>query len=269
MFGRGAGRLADFLGLPEGARVETACTNPAALGSSRSVPLRSIVPAEPFAPGTLIGLGISVLGLQWPAATTTFVEADGAFTGRCSRAGGAHVLLVTPAPGTPTPGRRRRPDWGLHLTDGNIAQGDLVNVVRRQIRTYARMKAFEEFARRQSAMYRGGDADAVRELLAPDVVWHVPGTSAIAGDHRGRDAVMAYFERRRALAGGAMTIVPGERLVAGDTVIQLADGVIERDGEHCTGAPPASTASTATASPRPGSSRSISAAFDAIWTTLT
>ncbi len=86
--------------------------------------------------------------------------------------------------------------------------------------------SFEEFARRQSAMYRGGDAGAVRELLAPDVVWHVPGTSPIAGDHQGRDAVMAYFERRRALAGGAMTIVPGEQLVSGDTVIQLADGII-------------------------------------------
>ena len=94
------------------------------------------------------------------------------------------------------------------------------------------VSAFEEFARRQSAMYRGGDAGAVRELLAPDVVWHVPGVSAIAGDHRGRDAVMDYFERRRAIAGGAMAIVAGERLVSGDVVIQLADGEVERDGER-------------------------------------
>jgi ketosteroid isomerase-like protein len=92
--------------------------------------------------------------------------------------------------------------------------------------------AFEEFARRQSAMYRGGDPGAVRERLAPGVVWHVPGESAIAGDHRGRDAVMDYFERRRALAGGAMTILAGERLVSGDIVIQLADGEVERDGER-------------------------------------
>ncbi len=137
VFGRGAGGLADFLGLPEGARLETVCTNPAALGSGRSAPLTSIVPVEPFAPGTLIGLGISVLGLQWPAATTTFVQAKGAFTGRCSHAGGAHVLLVTPGAGTPTPRPSPSPDWGLHLTDANIAQGDLVNVLRRQIRTYA------------------------------------------------------------------------------------------------------------------------------------
>ncbi len=137
VFGRGPGRLADFVGLSRGARVETACTNPAALGGGRSAPLSSIAPVEPFAPGTLIALGISVLGLQWPAATTTFVEAEGAFTGRCSRAGGAHVLLVTPAPGTPAPKPSPTADWGLHLTDATVAQGDLVDVVRRQIRSYA------------------------------------------------------------------------------------------------------------------------------------
>jgi hypothetical protein len=29
------------------------------------------------------------------------------------------------------------PEWGLHLVDANIALGDLVSVVRRQIRAYA------------------------------------------------------------------------------------------------------------------------------------
>lgn len=94
------------------------------------------------------------------------------------------------------------------------------------------LRAFETFARHQSAMYRGGDPEAVRECLAENVIWHVPGTSAIAGDHRGRDAVMAYFDLRRALAGGAMTILPREQLVSGDVVIQLADGELERDGER-------------------------------------
>jgi hypothetical protein len=137
-FGRGASRLADFLGLPEGAKLETACTNPAALGSGRSAPLTSVVPTQPFAPGTLIAAGISLLGLQWPTASTTFVQSDGAFTGHCSRAGGAHVLRIASAPGTPVPKASPSPDWGLHLVDANIAQADLVKVVRRQIRAYAR-----------------------------------------------------------------------------------------------------------------------------------
>jgi ketosteroid isomerase-like protein len=94
------------------------------------------------------------------------------------------------------------------------------------------LRAFEAFARAQRAMYLGGDPRAVRELLAPDVIWHVPGGSAIAGDHRGRDAVMNYFDRRRAIAGGRMAIVPGDQLVSGDVVLQLADGQVERDGER-------------------------------------
>jgi uncharacterized protein len=96
----------------------------------------------------------------------------------------------------------------------------------------ATRRAFEAFARAQRAMYLGGDPRAVRELLAPDVIWHVPGTSPIAGDHRGRDAVMDYFDRRRTLAGGAMTIAPGRQLVSGDVMLQFADGQLERDGER-------------------------------------
>ena len=137
LFGRGASRLAGFLGLPEGSKLEDACTNPAALGRSRSASLTTVVPSEPFAPGTLIAAGISLLGLQWPAAPTTFVESQGAFTGRCSRAGGAHVLRIASAPGTPVPKASPIPEWGLHLVDVNIAQGDLVKVLRRQIRAYA------------------------------------------------------------------------------------------------------------------------------------
>jgi hypothetical protein len=137
VFGRGASRFASFLGLPDGPKLETACTNPAALGSGRSARLTSVVPTQPFAPGTLIAAGISLLGLQWPAASTTFVQSNGAFTGRCSRAGGAHVLRIASAPGTPVPKASPTPDWGLHLVDVNIAQGDIVKVLRSQIRAYA------------------------------------------------------------------------------------------------------------------------------------
>jgi DUF3089 family protein len=137
IFGRGAGDVVDFLGLPHGPGLETACTNPANLGGNHRVPLTSVVPVEPFAPGTLIAAGIAALGLQWPSASTTFIQADGAFTGRCSDAGGAHVLRVESAAGTPVPRPSPTPQWGLHLVDANIAQGDLVNVLRRQIRAYA------------------------------------------------------------------------------------------------------------------------------------
>jgi hypothetical protein len=136
VFGRGASPFATFLGLPDRPGLESACTNPGSLHRNRAVPLTSVVPAEPFAPGTLIGAGIAVLGLQWPTPSTTFVQSEGAFTGRCSRAGGAHVLRIASSPGTPVPKASPTAEWGLHLADANVAQGELVSVVRRQIRVY-------------------------------------------------------------------------------------------------------------------------------------
>jgi hypothetical protein len=138
VFGRGGARVADFLGLPHASRLETVCTNPAALGSARSVALRTVAPVAPFAPGTLIATGIGLLGLEIHSAPTTFIQADGAFTGKCSRAGGAHVLRIASAPGTPVPHPSPDADWGLHLLDANIAQADLVQVLRRQIRAFGR-----------------------------------------------------------------------------------------------------------------------------------
>lgn len=137
IFGRGGSRVAGFLGLPDGPNLESACTNPAALGSGRSAALTTVAPTEPFAPGTLIAAGIMLSGLEWPRPATTFVESRGAFTGRCSREGGAHVLRIESAPGAPVPNASPTPEWGLHLLDANVAQGELVEVVRRQIRAYA------------------------------------------------------------------------------------------------------------------------------------
>src|SRR3954453_535607 len=77
----------------------------------------------------------------------------------------------------------------------------------------------------QNAMYAGGDDGPVRELLADDILWTIPGDNAIAGAHRGVDAVLAYFARRRELAGDTLQLHPGEVLVGeGEQVAVLTDG---------------------------------------------
>jgi uncharacterized protein len=81
-------------------------------------------------------------------------------------------------------------------------------------------------------MYAGGSVDAVAELLAEDIVWHVPGTSPIAGDHRGVKEVIAYFELRRRLANSSMQMEPGEVLEAGDVVAQFVAGSAMLDGRR-------------------------------------
>lgn len=89
-----------------------------------------------------------------------------------------------------------------------------------------------ELHRRQREMYAGGSLEAVAELLAADIVWHVPGGSPIAGDHRGVDEVLAYFARRRQLAAATMKMRPGRVIEDCEAVVQLVDGAARLGGEE-------------------------------------
>ena len=46
-------------------------------------------------------------------------------------------------------------------------------------------EAFERFIQ--------GDVPALLDLFADDAVWHVPGSMALSGEHRGRDAIIAFL----------------------------------------------------------------------------
>jgi hypothetical protein len=125
------GRPTDFTpaGLPTTGDV--LCTNPAALGGG-SAPLTSVYPTEPFAPGTTIGLGTTLVGVPMPAgATTPWFQAQG-YAGACDASNNAHVLQISPIGGAPTLNAIPDATWGLHLVDANIALGNLTNDVARQ-----------------------------------------------------------------------------------------------------------------------------------------
>jgi RNA 2',3'-cyclic 3'-phosphodiesterase len=72
----------------------------------------------------------------------------------------------------------------------------------------------------------------VAQLLSEDVVWHVPGASEIAGEHRGVEAVRSYMDARQRLMDGTFRVtVHGASLIAG-RVVQLAGGRAVRDGRE-------------------------------------
>jgi len=98
--------------------------------------------------------------------------------------------------------------------------------------TAENLKLIAELHRRQGEMYAGGPAGPVADLLADNIVWHVPGTSPIAGEHRGWEAVLRYFALRRDLARETMRMHPGEVLADGEAVVQLVDGAVLLDGEE-------------------------------------
>lgn len=107
------------------------CTNPAALLTNRSAPLRTIFPTEPFAPGTLIGIGTAAVGFTVPAVSTPWVETV-SFDGRCEQSGNTNALQISGRPGAPDLHPIPDATWGLHLVDANIALGNLVETVRVQ-----------------------------------------------------------------------------------------------------------------------------------------
>jgi ketosteroid isomerase-like protein len=64
----------------------------------------------------------------------------------------------------------------------------------------------EEVVRTGYEAFSRGDMDTLRGLFVDDVVWHVPGRSPLAGDHRGVDAVLGYFGQTMELTGGTFQV---------------------------------------------------------------
>ena len=116
--------------------LEVLCTNPAALGGGAGK-LSPVYATKPFAP-SVIGAEANLALSTLPHPGTPWATLPNAVSGRCSRAGGANVLRVTPLDTSfdlePLPDAT----WGLHLVDANIALGNLADLVRHQIALYER-----------------------------------------------------------------------------------------------------------------------------------
>ena len=115
------------------------CTNPAALGGG-SGKLDPIFPSKPFAPG-IIATGNSLLMITQPMPKTVWASIPGAYSGRCSSAGGANVLMIVSRGGAQNPHAAPTAEWGLHLLDGQIALGNLVGLANAEAAAFAKRSA--------------------------------------------------------------------------------------------------------------------------------
>jgi hypothetical protein len=106
------------------------CTNPTALGGGSGL-TETIFPSEPFAPGTGIAVGIQLLNVKLPTASTPWIAVRRAYRARCTT-GKIRVLRIIPREGAPTFSASPIKEFGLHLVDANIALGNLIRLVRAQ-----------------------------------------------------------------------------------------------------------------------------------------
>jgi ketosteroid isomerase-like protein len=73
--------------------------------------------------------------------------------------------------------------------------------------------------------YREWDLEALHRVLADDVVYHIPGRSPVAGDYRGRDAVLDLWARQKVYMDGRFFAVEFiDTLVSEDHVVAVTAG---------------------------------------------
>jgi ketosteroid isomerase-like protein len=75
-----------------------------------------------------------------------------------------------------------------------------------------------------------GDAVALRELLAEEVEWNVPGSGSLAGVYRGLGGVLELVARRRELSGDTFRMAPLEVLRGDDHVAVIMLATVTKDG---------------------------------------
>ena len=83
---------------------------------------------------------------------------------------------------------------------------------------------------RYGAAMATGDLDGVRAVLAPDAMWHQPGSNVLSGDHVGPDAILAHLGRFMELSGGTFALATDDALPAGDLVVTTVTFRAERPG---------------------------------------
>ena len=83
----------------------------------------------------------------------------------------------------------------------------------------------EDVIRRMFEAYGRADTATLRQVLSDHVAYHLPGRSPMAGDYRGRDEVLALWDRQKAYLGGKPYRVEPLGTVADDRhVVLLASG---------------------------------------------
>jgi hypothetical protein len=91
-----------------------------------------------FAPGPIQAGIIATYGGPYSTAETTWEEPPDHYAGRCEHVNGANVLMIHGVDGA----RHLNPfpddTWGLHLTDLNIAMGNLQKLIATQTKAYLR-----------------------------------------------------------------------------------------------------------------------------------
>jgi len=78
--------------------------------------------------------------------------------------------------------------------------------------------------------FASGDLAAVGELLSPDIRWHMPGNSPLAGTYDGLPDVVQYLTTLMQMTGGTYGVDVQDVLASDDHVVALVREHGQREG---------------------------------------
>jgi uncharacterized protein len=84
--------------------------------------------------------------------------------------------------------------------------------------------------RRGFEAFTTGDIDTLVEIIADDAVQIMPGNNVIAGEHKGRDAILAMYGRLFEETAGTLKVVLEGTYAAGNNVVAIYRGTATRNG---------------------------------------
>ncbi|MDQ3940758.1 MAG: nuclear transport factor 2 family protein [Actinomycetota bacterium] len=80
--------------------------------------------------------------------------------------------------------------------------------------------------------FKKQDLDAISDLFADNITWHVPGTSPLAGDYKGKEEVFGFFMKTIELSGGTFAIDVHDVLANDEHGVALVHVTGERSGKR-------------------------------------
>ena len=87
-----------------------------------------------------------------------------------------------------------------------------------------------DLVRRLHEAQQRGDVAALMDMLADDIVWHVPGRNLLSRDYNGKAEVAGFWARARELSGGTVRTELIDVLVGDQFGIALVRVFAEREG---------------------------------------
>ena len=95
---------------------------------------------------------------------------------------------------------------------------------------HAEAEANSAAVRRAYRALLKGDVLALEQLIAEDVVWHVPGRSGLAGDHPGREGIVRLFARLSERSGGSLRVDLHDVTASAEHAVALQELRATREG---------------------------------------